>query len=130
MGREIVYCESCGDRIVASDFEKGHAITAGSKNYCGKCAPNIPKAQAAVPPVQETTRKESLPASPSKGASTRRTSRGQPQGRTRRVPIQKDSERKSKRRSHAALLIGLIVGGLILLLLVILVLATGQPPRE
>lgn len=37
MGKEIVYCELCGTRILAEEFDKGKAITLLNKNYCAKC---------------------------------------------------------------------------------------------
>ncbi len=39
MGHGIVYCESCGERLLESDFQKGHAVTVLNKNYCSKCRP-------------------------------------------------------------------------------------------
>jgi hypothetical protein len=43
MGREIVYCEQCGDRILGSEFEAGKAITLMHKNYCARCMPEAIK---------------------------------------------------------------------------------------
>lgn len=37
MGREIVYCEGCGERILEEEFVKGRAVTILDKNYCGTC---------------------------------------------------------------------------------------------
>ena len=37
MGKEIVYCETCGNRITEEDFEKNEAMNLGNKNYCPKC---------------------------------------------------------------------------------------------
>ncbi len=37
MGKEIVYCELCGERLLEQEFEKGRAITFLNKNYCSKC---------------------------------------------------------------------------------------------
>lgn len=37
MGREIVYCEVCGDRILEWEFEEGRAVTWENKNFCFKC---------------------------------------------------------------------------------------------
>jgi len=43
MGKEIVYCSVCGDRIPASDFEKGKAATILQKHFCRKCAVTVVK---------------------------------------------------------------------------------------
>jgi len=37
MGQQIVYCNTCGIQILASDFEKGKAVTVLRKNYCKNC---------------------------------------------------------------------------------------------
>lgn len=37
MGHGIVYCETCGDRLVEGDFQKGAAVTVNHKTYCAKC---------------------------------------------------------------------------------------------
>lgn len=41
MGRPIVYCDSCGDRILDGEFEKGRAVSVHNKNYCVRCAKNV-----------------------------------------------------------------------------------------
>jgi hypothetical protein len=41
MGRPIVYCDSCGDRILDDEFEKGRAVAVHKKNYCARCAKNV-----------------------------------------------------------------------------------------
>ncbi|MCE9581782.1 MAG: DUF1080 domain-containing protein [Planctomycetes bacterium] len=53
MGRAIDYCTICGDRVPATDLEKGKALEVGDKVYCGKC-----RAQAPQPaPAPATSRK-------------------------------------------------------------------------
>lgn len=37
MGREIVYCESCGERILEKEIQQGSAVTFLNKNYCSLC---------------------------------------------------------------------------------------------
>lgn len=46
MGNEIVYCSVCGDRILASEFGKGQAVTVLKKNYCRKCGESVIHANA------------------------------------------------------------------------------------
>lgn len=37
MGREVYYCDSCGERILPKDLEKGRAVVAPKKKSCRKC---------------------------------------------------------------------------------------------
>jgi len=37
VGKEIVYCEICGTRILEREFEQGKAITLLNKHYCMNC---------------------------------------------------------------------------------------------
>jgi len=37
MGREIVYCDVCGERILEQDFNTGRALVLLNKNYCAVC---------------------------------------------------------------------------------------------
>lgn len=55
MGKEVVYCVHCGDRIPASDFEKGRAATVLQKHYCKKCAATIvrTKPETTAPPPSD-----------------------------------------------------------------------------
>lgn len=122
MGREIVYCDSCGERISADEFEKKKAITTDNRNYCRKCAPGIPKSPSQASADRESTN-ESPQVPPSKAISTRRAKHEQEKGQTRRVPTKKDSERTRRKGSHTALLISLVVGVLVLLALVFLVIS-------
>ena len=41
MGKEVVYCSVCGDRIPSSDFQKDKAVTAQGHHYCRTCAGGI-----------------------------------------------------------------------------------------
>ncbi len=51
MGREIVYCDICGERILETDFEKTSAFTAKNKSYCPKCAEKAPARPPPPPPA-------------------------------------------------------------------------------
>jgi hypothetical protein len=57
VGREIVYCDLCGERVLEIDFEKGRAYTAGNKNYCPKCADKGPPRPP--PPPSSSSNKSS-----------------------------------------------------------------------
>jgi hypothetical protein len=47
MGREIVYCEVCGAQILPQEFEKGRAVSVGTRNWCFKCRKQAPAAAVA-----------------------------------------------------------------------------------
>lgn len=41
MGREIVYCSQCGDRITSSDLDKGRAAMVLKRYFCKKCVKSV-----------------------------------------------------------------------------------------
>lgn len=43
MGRQIVYCEVCGDRILEADLQSGKALMVAGRDYCAKCRDKAPK---------------------------------------------------------------------------------------
>jgi hypothetical protein len=53
---EIVYCNTCGDRILTSDFEKGRAVVILKRNYCATCAEAIEESKP-EPSKEATVRK-------------------------------------------------------------------------
>ena len=61
MGREIVYCSECGDRITSSDLDKGRAGMVLKRYFCKKCVNTVvgnsgPGRDAAEPPPPYKTR--------------------------------------------------------------------------
>jgi hypothetical protein len=70
MGKPIVYCDSCGERLRDEDFAKGKAFTRENRNYCLAHRPS--GAVAAVPgssariPVSALTPRRAMSAAPSK----------------------------------------------------------------
>ena len=59
MGKGIVYCRVCGNRIPSSDFDSGRAETVTEGHACRKCATGV---NASVPksvqgPAQAPSRK-------------------------------------------------------------------------
>lgn len=46
MGKEIVYCSVCGDRVPYSDLEKGKAVMLLRKYFCRTCAVTVVKESA------------------------------------------------------------------------------------
>jgi hypothetical protein len=118
MGREIVYCDSCGDRIVAADFDRGRARTVQNKNYCHKCVKTLSLPAADAP-------------SPSQPADSKQLPRGRPPPATART--KRDSARESakletrrirpgkpaRKETRLTLIIGAVVVVLALLILAI-----------
>lgn len=69
MGKGIVYCSVCGDRILERDFDRGKAVTVLGKDYCPKCARTVVKdsaetANASQPPTAPSLRKPRTARSP------------------------------------------------------------------
>lgn len=66
MGSEIVYCNTCGNRILERDFKKGRAVTILKRDYCSKCMvevikANKPKDAAWRPRTQRVPKADPLP---------------------------------------------------------------------
>jgi hypothetical protein len=70
MGKEIVYCTECGDRISAADFERGRAATVLARHYCHGCSevvvmrapPKDVRRQGMASPLRKLYPRRSLPA--------------------------------------------------------------------
>ena len=157
MGREIVYCDLCGDRILETDFEKGRAFAAGNKNYCPNCADKGP---ARPPPAtssskssglhkaqpQDTPRRITRSGSgktsallpsvrseiPGKKATTRKYEpQGDKKGRTERVPQALPFVPRSLAGLPPVLLIAVgVFAALALLVIIIVVVSRGQSGRR
>ncbi len=50
MGREVVYCFKCQQRLIEEDFESGDAVRVGVNTSCKKCLPEL---IATLPPEQK-----------------------------------------------------------------------------
>ncbi len=124
VGREIVYCNRCGDRITSDEFEKGRAITVLGKNYCRKCMkavvePDEAEGPSGVPPEREARR--SGEGSRSRKAPPPFSGRaGKPAPGTTKIPVAtapgwlpRDST------TRVSLLVGLAILVLALILLVV-----------
>lgn len=124
MGREIVYCSGCGDRILASEFDRGHAGTAGGKDFCRKCMKaGSGKAEDAEEPCESN---------PPPGRRTPRKPIKRPPGPpgTTRIPFaakEGTPERKPARDSgrRTLLIVGVVV--LAVLLALVIVVLTKRP---
>lgn len=111
MGREIVYCETCGTGLREADFAKGKACKVDNRPFCTKCAP----VQAAA---SSANRPEGTPRSPARKISS--TS----------VPAQPGTPRRSvptvAKGPNPMVLAGAVAGGIALLVLLV-VAASGRP---
>lgn len=155
VGREIVYCDLCGERVLEVDFEKGLAYAAGNKNYCPKCADKGPP-RPPPPPAspsgkssgfhkaqpQDTPRRLTRSGSgktsamlpsirgevPGKKSTTRKYDT---QGRPVRDPQAPSRLPKSLASLPPVVLIGIgVFLALVLLVLVIAVVSRGQAGRR
>ncbi len=118
MGREIVYCQSCGSKLTESEFERGKAQMIDNRPFCSRCRP----VTAPPPPVPVPERRGAT--------STRRKS---PTGWIPRVPppteppIRRAETAARGKKGSTAWLAG---GGaaLVLVLIVAAVATSGRRP--
>src|SRR5262245_43857661 len=91
MGREIVYCEGCGQRLTENDFERGKAQEHDGRPFCSKCRPVT---EVPPPPKSEGRGTERRSANSSTGRRRKATERvpfaqppsGPPAARSTREP--------------------------------------------
>jgi hypothetical protein len=124
MGREIVYCDSCGDRIVAADFDKGRARTFQNKNYCHKCVNTISLPVADGPSPSRTADSKRLPRDrppPATARTTRDSARESAKLETRRIRPGKPARNETR----LTLIIGAVVVVIVLLIVAILAASRG-----
>lgn len=96
MGREIVYCEDCGNSLRETDFERGRARTIDNRPFCIECRPLKPGAAAPagrksssgrVPLAQAPSRKNSTGAIPIVPGASRRPGAGPVGKQSNPLPI-------------------------------------------
>lgn len=130
MGKEVVYCDVCGERLLEEQFTSGNAITVQNKNYCANCREealkNLPPPLKTDPPAAKKSKLSGVQPS----VSSPGPHRAQPH-------VGKSSTRHyvpPPRSSITPILIGAVVGAVALILLVILILQgggeTAAPPGE
>lgn len=122
MGRQIVYCEGCGNSLREDDFERGRARTIDNRPYCTECRPFKEGAE----PAPRRSSSGKVPAQPP--PANRKTSTGH-------IPIlpapRRPAAAPSKGSNPLPVLAG--VGGVAFLLLLIAVTQGGTrraPPPE
>src|SRR6185295_3251907 len=105
MGRQIVYCEGCGNSLREDDFDRGKARLLDNRPFCTECRPYK---EGEEPPRRSSSgRVPAQPPPPRKSA-------------TERVPIVPAPPRRpaaGKPSSPLPIIAG--VGGVILLILII-----------
>jgi hypothetical protein len=116
MGKEIVYCEICGDRILEEEFEKGRAITVLNKNYCFNC-----KEEAVKNITMEDVADEELELQQAPPRAMARKGTGVTRKRPAHTP---PPHAPQKKPSNAPLLIGGGVG-LVATIVLIVIIASG-----
>jgi hypothetical protein len=55
MGHAILYCASCGNRIIERDMSRGTVVQADGQHYCPECRDQAPSHARAVEPVPSET---------------------------------------------------------------------------
>ena len=112
MGREIVYCEGCGNSLREDDFDRGKARLLDNRPWCTECRPYK---EGEEPPRRASSNR--VPISPRKNA-------------TERLPIVNPPPRRpapEKQSNPLPIIAG--VGGVLLLLLIVALTQSGSPPR-
>jgi hypothetical protein len=73
MGKPIVYCDSCGERLRDEDFGRGRAFTLENRNFCANCrpegaqpAPPRPASSSQRIPVSNLTPRRAMSALPAR----------------------------------------------------------------
>jgi hypothetical protein len=110
MGRQIVYCEGCGNSLREDDFDRGKARLLENRPFCTECRP-YPEGEE--PPRRHSSQK--VPAPPRKNA-------------TERLPIVNPPPRRPAEKESNPLPVIAGVGGVLLLILIVAVARSGSPP--
>lgn len=106
MGKEIVYCSACGDRIPSTDFEKGRAATIADKHFCRKC----------VAIVKSEEPQKDNPNRSDESTQLRKS-------RTQRIPL--PNPPKSARSSRLPYIIAGIIGVIVIILILVVIFSRG-----
>ncbi len=113
MGRQIVYCQVCGERILEQDLDAGKAVSAAGHNYCSKCRDQAPA---------EVLR-AAAPATPKRAPAP-------PSTRIER-PLPAHHHAPAPAKSNNGIIIGAVVGVVVLILLVaVFAMSGGGAPTK
>jgi hypothetical protein len=119
MGREIVYCEGCGNSLREADFERGRARTLDNKPYCTTCKPYL-EGEEGPPPKRPSSGRIAAQPAPRKN----------PTGSVPVVPGARRPGPAAPKAQSNPLPIIAGVGGVLLLLVIVAVSqgTTRRPP--
>jgi hypothetical protein len=119
MGREIVYCEGCGQRLTEDDFDRGKAQDHDGRPFCSKCRPVT---DAPPPPKSEGRATERRSAN----SSTARRRKATERIPFATAPAGPPPARPADDSGHRiALIVG--VGLAVILLLLVVMMTNGGP---
>jgi hypothetical protein len=118
MGRGIVYCASCGNKILDRDFESRAAFHLDGRGFCKNCAPGALKS---LPPDKMA---EVLAQISEAESSKRRPAPSRPA-----VPAPAPATRRhAPEASRTPLIAGLALAGVVVVLLLVMMLSRSDPP--
>jgi hypothetical protein len=144
MGKEIVYCEICGDRILEQEFQKARAITLLNKNYCATCKeqairnigidevaqdlPPAPIARSGSTNVMKAVKAPTATGHPPAHHAAHTPPHGEHgHGHAKKSPTGVHRAAVAPPpRSHAPLVAGAVVGGVLLVIILFVALGNGK----
>ena len=123
MGRQIVYCQVCGERILESDLEAGRALSVSGHNFCANCRAQAPshlgEAAPTAPPIPShdpPTPRRSTPSSGKLPHARPHTSMG---------------PAPSSSKGNTGIIAGIVVGALLIVVVVFVAMSgRGNPPAD
>jgi tetratricopeptide (TPR) repeat protein len=137
MGREIVYCNLCGVRILEEDLLKGRALTLLDKVFCSACKA---KAFAQMKPESEEEPEQTLQPPPKalldEAAAPETFEEPEPieeeaprpkAGRTRVAPPPRPMPVRQKKGSNLPIVVGGLIGFLATVALLVILLRKSDP---
>jgi len=142
MGKEIVYCEVCGDRILEQEFQKARAITLLNKNYCATCKeqairnigidevaqdlPPAPIARSGSTNVMKAVKAPAATGHPPAHHGAHTSPHGE-HGHAKKSPTGVHrAAAHPPARSHAPVIAGAVVGGVLLIIILFFALGNGK----
>ncbi len=123
MGRSIIYCATCGTKILDKDFDSRAAFHLDARGFCKKCAPAALKS---LPPDKMA---EVLARISESESSSRRPAPQRPPASAPAPAPAPDTWRHGLQASRTPLIAGLALAGtVVVILLVVVTLSHSDPP--
>src|SRR6185436_20064802 len=119
MGREIVYCEGCGQRLTEDDFTRGKAQDHEGRPFCSTCRPITEPPVPSPGDKRATERRSGTSPNVRRRGATDRVPLAQPPPSTRIVPPEGGGPG-----------VGVYVGGGLAVLILIIVAVASTGTRE